>query len=89
MDKLASKKFNIAIDGPASSGKSTIAKRLADIYELVYIDTGAMYRSLTYLALQNNISVEDESKLMGLLGKTEIVLERKDEDNLFWLMVKI
>ena len=79
MDKLASKKFNIAIDGPASSGKSTIAKRLADIYELVYIDTGAMYRSLTYLALQNNISVEDESKLMGLLGKTEIVLERKDE----------
>lgn len=79
MDKLASKKFNIAIDGPASSGKSTIAKRLADIYDLVYIDTGAMYRSLTYLALQNNISVEDESKLMGLLGKTEIVLERKDE----------
>ena len=79
MDKLASKKFNIAIDGPASSGKSTIAKRLADIYELVYIDTGAMYRSLTYLALQNNISVEDESKLMGLLGKTEIVLERQDD----------
>lgn len=79
MDKLTSKKFNIAIDGPASSGKSTIAKRLADIYNLVYIDTGAMYRSLTYLALQNNISVEDESKLMGLLGKTEIVLERKDD----------
>lgn len=79
MDKLTSKKNNIAIDGPASSGKSTIAKRLADIYNLVYIDTGAMYRSLTYLALQNNISVEDESKLMGLLGKTEIVLERKDD----------
>ena len=79
IDKLKSKKNNIAIDGPASSGKSTIAKRLADIYNLVYIDTGAMYRSLTYLALQNNISVEDESKLMGLLGKTEIVLERKDD----------
>ena len=45
--------YKIAIDGPASSGKSTIAKLLADKYSLVYVDTGAMYRTLTYLALKN------------------------------------
>ncbi len=46
------KDLKIAIDGPASSGKSTIAKLLADEFQLVYVDTGAMYRTLTYLALK-------------------------------------
>ena len=80
MNKLVSKEFNIAIDGPASSGKSTIAKILADTYELIYVDTGAMYRSLTYLALTNNVSVEDETALMSLLDQAEIVLQRNGEE---------
>lgn len=79
MDKLVSNEFNIAIDGPASSGKSTIAKILADTYQLVYVDTGAMYRSLTYLALKNNIAFDDEAALMGLLNTTEIVLKRTED----------
>ena len=79
MDKLVSNEFNIAIDGPASSGKSTIAKILADTYQLVYVDTVAMYRSLTYLALKNNIAFDDEDALMGLLNTTEIVLKRTED----------
>lgn len=79
MNKVVSKEFNIAIDGPASSGKSTIAKILADTYKLVYVDTGAMYRSLTYLALKNNVAVEDETVLMSLLNETDIVLQRNGE----------
>lgn len=79
MNKVVSKEFNIAIDGPASSGKSTIAKILADTYKLVYVDTGAMYRSLTYLALKNNVAVEDETELMSLLNEADIVLQRNGE----------
>lgn len=73
---MKDKKLNIAIDGPASSGKSTIAKLLADKYHLVYVDTGAMYRTLTYLALKNNVDVENEEDLTKLLKKTEITFER-------------
>lgn len=78
IDRVVFKEFNIAIDGPASSGKSTIAKLLSDIYQLVYIDTGAMYRSLTYLAIQNNVAVDDELQLMKLLEQADISLERTD-----------
>lgn len=76
MDNVVLNDFNIAIDGPASSGKSTIAKILADTYRLVYVDTGAMYRSMTYLALQDDIALDDESALMKLLNQTEIILQR-------------
>jgi len=68
--------IQIAIDGPASSGKSTIAKILAENYQLVYVDTGAMYRTLTYLALNNNVSVNDETKLVNLLKNVEISFKR-------------
>ncbi|WP_270273544.1 (d)CMP kinase [Enterococcus gallinarum] len=61
------KKINIAIDGPASSGKSTVAKILAQHYGYVYTDTGAMYRSITYLALKTGCSLEDESGLVALI----------------------
>lgn len=70
------KNLNIAIDGPASSGKSTIAKLLADKYHLVYVDTGAMYRTLTYLALKNKVDVENEQALTELLKNTEITFKR-------------
>lgn len=76
--------YKIAIDGPASSGKSTIAKILADKYGLVYVDTGAMYRTLTYLALKNNISVDSEDQLLELLGETKISFERIEEGQLVY-----
>src|SRR5690625_540063 len=74
--KLKYKDLKIAIDGPASSGKSTIAKLLADEFQLVYVDTGAMYRTLTYLALKNNVEVNDEQSLADLLKETEITFKR-------------
>ena len=68
--------LKIAIDGPASSGKSTIAKLLADKYQLVYVDTGAMYRTLTYLALKKEVEVDDEEGLVQLLKDIEITFKR-------------
>lgn len=53
-------KLTIAIDGPASSGKSTIAKLLAKKYDLIYLDTGAMYRCVTLFCLRHHIDVNDE-----------------------------
>ena len=72
-------RIQIAIDGPASSGKSTIAKLLADKYHLVYVDTGAMYRTLTYLALKNNINIDKERDLTALLKEIKITFKRKQD----------
>ncbi len=52
----------IAIDGPAGSGKSTIARRLADTLEMEYLDTGAMYRAVTYAVLLEGLDLSDRSK---------------------------
>ena len=56
------KDIRIAIDGPASSGKSTVAKIIAKNLGYTYLDTGAMYRSATYLALQNGLTEENVQK---------------------------
>ena len=53
--------FKVAIDGPAGSGKSTISKRIAEQLNLTHIDTGAMYRAITYIALQKSVDLNDES----------------------------
>ncbi|NLN50518.1 MAG: (d)CMP kinase [Acholeplasmataceae bacterium] len=52
--------FHVAIDGPAGSGKSTISKRVAEELNLIHIDTGAMYRAITYVALKEGIDLDDE-----------------------------
>ena len=59
--------IQIAIDGPAGSGKSTIAKKLASYLGLIYIDTGAMYRTLTLVALEKGIGADEDEKLAMLL----------------------
>lgn len=66
------KKMNIAIDGPASAGKSTIARKVAEKLGFIYLDTGAMYRSLTYGALKAGIPAEDEGKLLAYLKTASI-----------------
>ncbi len=59
--------INIAIDGPAGAGKSTIAKAVAKDLGIIYLDTGAMYRATAYLAIQKGIDVKDEEKVAQML----------------------
>ena len=65
-------KMSVAIDGPAGAGKSTIAKIVGERLNLMYINTGAMYRAVTYAAMKENISYEDKDKLMNLLDNLEM-----------------
>ncbi|MCT4420194.1 MULTISPECIES: (d)CMP kinase [Leuconostoc] len=67
--------IQIAIDGPASAGKSTIAKILASNLKYVYVDTGAMYRTITLAAKQAGISYDDEQSITELLDTTDIRFE--------------
>jgi len=62
----------IAIDGPAASGKSTLGLRLANALGYLFIDTGIMYRAVTWLALQRGVDVYDEAALTALAEKTQI-----------------
>ncbi|SHJ47675.1 (d)CMP kinase [Paramaledivibacter caminithermalis] len=64
--------ISIAIDGPAGAGKSTIAKRIAEIMNLLYIDTGAMYRAITLKLLNKNISFADKKMIEKILKNTKI-----------------
>lgn len=71
------KQINIAIDGPASSGKSTVAKIVAEQLGYTYLDTGAMYRSVTYLALEEGLTETnlDIEKLLSLIEASPISFE--------------
>jgi cytidylate kinase len=71
------KKLIVAIDGPAGSGKSTTAKLVAQKLGYTYIDTGAMYRAITFLSLINGI-IEDSDAIVKLTKKTEIKLDFSD-----------
>lgn len=79
------KKISIAIDGPASSGKSTVAKILAKKLKYVYCDTGAMYRALTYLALEKNIDFENEKALVELCLAHTISFEQTEKEQLVFV----
>ncbi|CYU38559.1 TPA: (d)CMP kinase [Streptococcus suis] len=72
------KSIQIAIDGPASSGKSTVAKIIAKNFGYTYLDTGAMYRSATYLALTNGIEVTDQNRIVALLAQYPIRFGRDE-----------
>lgn len=69
----------IAIDGPAGSGKSTIARMLAKRLGFKYLDTGAMYRALTWKALQHGIDLKDAHALCQLMDQTAIELRSKND----------
>lgn len=72
--------LKIAIDGPAGAGKSTVAKKLARRLGFLYIDTGAMYRAVTYEALLKGVSMEDEIALTDLARNINLTLS-VDPDN--------
>lgn len=69
------KNLIVAIDGPAGSGKSTIAKLLAKKYDLTYIDTGAMYRMITLYLLENNIDISDLKEIERVLNTVNLDMQ--------------
>ena len=69
------KNLIVAIDGPAGSGKSTIAKLLAKKYDLTYIDTGAMYRMITLYLLENNIDINDLKEVERVLNTVNLDMQ--------------
>ena len=72
----------ITIDGPAGSGKSTISKLVAKELGLSFLDTGAMYRALTLIAMNEGLDLEDSAKIKELFDKTELKFIPKDDTTL-------
>ncbi len=72
-------KISVAIDGPAGAGKSTLAKRVADVLGYLYIDTGAMYRAATWVALEQRANMLDEDLIVRLVEKADICLAPPDD----------
>ncbi|HDL65137.1 MAG TPA: (d)CMP kinase [Proteobacteria bacterium] len=73
------KNITITMDGTCGSGKSTIAKRLAERLGVIFLDTGAMYRAITWKALRSPIELDDTDGLIRLARETEIRLNKGDE----------
>ncbi|MGL4989974.1 MAG: (d)CMP kinase [Sarcina sp.] len=71
-------KLSVAIDGPAGAGKSTIAKIVGKSLDLMYINTGAMYRAVTLKALENDIHFTETDKLIKLIDTMDIHFENDD-----------
>lgn len=84
-------KFNniITIDGPAGSGKSTVSKILARELGLKYIDTGAMYRAVTLLAIESNIDYEDEKTILEKAKRVKLEIDENSKDESRYTTVKI
>ena len=71
--------FNIAIDGPAGAGKSTIAKMVAKELSFVYVDTGAMYRAMSLYFIRNNIDSADKEKIKNVCKDINVTIEYIDD----------
>lgn len=71
-------KISVAIDGPAGAGKSTIAKLVGKKYNLMYINTGAMYRAVALKAIENNLSPEKVEEICELISTMEMHFENDD-----------
>lgn len=70
--------FNIAVDGPAGAGKSTIAKAIAKKMGLIYVDTGAMYRAMALYMVRQGIDVEDEKRVIENCVNADITIKYED-----------
>ncbi len=70
--------MNVAIDGPAGAGKSTIAKKVAAKMEYIYVDTGAMYRSLALYFIRKGINKDDEAKISEAVKECDVTIEYED-----------
>lgn len=77
--------MQIAIDGPSSAGKSTVAKKVAQKLGFIYCDTGAMYRAATVLAKENGIDYGDEAQILAKLSQSEINFKPSEKGQLVFL----
>lgn len=71
--------FVVTIDGPAASGKSTVARRVARRIGATFLDTGAMYRAVTFAAMQDAVDLDDESQLIGVADRHTFEFEAADD----------
>lgn len=78
-------KFNVALDGPAGAGKSTVARLVANALGFVYVDTGAMYRAVTWKILQLDIAPEQTEKVITATESLEIVLQPGEQRQLVYV----
>lgn len=79
------KKINIAIDGPAGAGKSTIARNLAESRNMVYVDTGAMYRAIGLYCSRNGIAGDNEEAVVSELDNIQISLAYENGEQVVYL----
>lgn len=73
---MSRKRVRLAIDGPAGAGKSTVSRRVAQDLGYLYVDTGAMYRAVTVLAVQRGLSLEDEAEITNLAEQYPVAFTR-------------
>ncbi len=77
--------FVVAIDGPAGVGKGTIAKVVAEKFNLINVDTGATFRCVTLEMLNKNIKLDEEDKIMKLLNEINIEMKKENDEELVFL----
>ena len=77
--------FNIAIDGPAGAGKSTIAKRIAKKMNLIYVDTGAMYRAMGIHLTRKGIAITDEAAINAECNNADITIKYENGEQVVYL----
>ncbi|WP_268913111.1 (d)CMP kinase [Lentilactobacillus sp. SPB1-3] len=77
--------IQVAIDGPASAGKSTVAKLVAKQFGYIYVDTGAMYRAITYKVLKSGLSLDNETAISDIVRSSEISFAPSDKGQLVYI----
>lgn len=70
--------YSVALDGPGGAGKSTIARKVAALKGILYVDTGAMYRAVALYMLENDIDINDEKSVCAALGNVQVDLAYQD-----------
>ena len=78
--------YQIAIDGPAGAGKSTIARKLAGKLGFIYVDTGAMYRAMAYYLLKQGVNGDDEEQVGRLCEGADITICYENGEQVVLLM---
>ena len=77
--------YSIAVDGPSGAGKSTLSKSIAKVFNFIYVDTGAIYRSVGLYCLRNNIPCKDEAAVKSILKDIDIEIKYEDDMQCMYL----